>query len=807
MKKPASLCRLLIPFMLALLPLNTHAQNWELVWADEFDGTEVDTTKWSFQIGDGCPDLCGWGNGEEQYYTAENATVEDGLLRITAQRDTVGGRAYTSTRMRTKGKAEWTYGRFELRAKLTRTTGFWPAVWMLPTDDTYGGWAASGEIDILEIFGNTSATVHGTLHFGGASPQNTSSGGSFTLPFRNFSTSFHDFAMEWVPGEFRWYVDGDLYHTETDWYTTEARFPAPFDQQFHLLVNLAIGGAAGTPNASSRFPQTMEVDYIRVYQASNEPPTVQWEAPAAGTVVAPGSDVVLRATPADTDGLISRVVFMAGDVELGVDDTAPYEVTVGSVAEGCYVLRAKAIDNLGGVAWTSDTPITVGACSQAPYAMVPVQLPGTVEAEHFDLGGDGVAYHDLDDVNASTPLGNDFRVDEGVDIDYALGNQHGYFVREFMAGEWLEYRVDVAVTGPYNIDLRARSETGATVSVLSDATELVEGLAIPASSDDGFTTIRTANVLLEAGIQAFRVEASDGAFSLDHINVTTYVEPPAAGTFVIEDFADVTGAAWNYFGGAQGMVTNDGGLNTFLRATFVGAGGDGSGFYGVMWNNLPDTDQAIIPVDPWFSVRVRHSSTATTVAQYVFEITVREDLDGNGWTNGQEDSHRLDVVFDAASFNDEWIQISAPLSAFTDLQTGGNGILEGALDEVVFVVSQVTGPDPSAVEIDVDDVIISAGALSTGVESSVPQTLTLSQPYPNPTAGFAQLSYELNQPGPVAVHLYDLLGRQVQHAPLGFQTVGRHAFRLDLSEISSGVYFVRFEAGERVETRRVVVAR
>lgn len=806
MRRYAACIGLLLVMM--MLPIREAvAQNWQLVWADEFEGTEVDTTKWSFQIGDGCPELCGWGNGEEQYYTAENATVADGMLRITARRDSVGGRAYTSARLRTIGKADWTYGRFELRAKLTRSTGFWPAVWMLPSDEAYGGWAASGEIDILEIFGNASGTVHGTLHFGGESPQNTSSGGSWTLPLRNFSTSFHTFAMEWVPGEFRWYVDDLLYHTETDWYTTEARFPAPFDQPFHLLVNLAIGGAGGTPDASSRFPQTMEVDYIRVYQADNEAPTVQLDAPADGAVVAPGTDLVLRATPTDTDGLISRVLFMADDGVLAVDETAPYEATLGPVAEGCYVLRAKAVDNLGGEAWSADHQVTIGSCVQAPYAMLPAAVPGTIEAEHFDLGGEDVAYHDADDTNAGNALGNDFREAEAVDIDYALGSQQGYFVRDFTAGEWLEYQVNVDITGAYTIDLRASSEGGATVSVQVDGVELVGGLAIPASSNNGFTTIRTTNVAMAAGVQTVRVEATEGTLALDQIVITPYVEPPAAGTFVIEDFADLTGAAWNYFGNAEGMVTNDGDTDTFMRATFSGTGGTGDAFYGVMWNNLPDTEQAVFPADPWFSVRVRHSSTETTVAQYAFEITVREDTDGDGWTRDREDSHRLDVVFDQAAFNDEWIQISAPLSSFVDLETGGNGILEGALDEVVFVVSQVVGSDPSAVVIDIDDVILSAGPLSTGIDASVPQTLALSQPYPNPTTGFAHLTYELAQPGPAAVTLYDLLGRQVRHTPMGFQTVGKHAFRVDLSDVSSGVYFVRLNASGQVQTRRIVVAR
>ncbi|MEM1127426.1 MAG: family 16 glycosylhydrolase [Bacteroidota bacterium] len=798
-----------LSFFMLMLPWRAaQAQNWELVWADEFNGTEVDTSKWSFQIGDGCPDLCGWGNGEEQYYTAENATVEDGMLRITALEDSVGGRAYTSARLRTKGKAEWTYGRIELRAKLTRTNGFWPAVWMLPTDEQYGGWAASGEIDILEVFGREAATVHGTVHYGGESPKNTFSGGSWTLPRRDFSRAFHDFAIEWVPGEIRWYADGNLYHIQNEWYTTEARFPAPFDQQFHLLVNVAVGGAGGVPDASSRFPQSMEIDYIRVYQSENVAPSIVLDAPVGGAVQEPGSDVRLQASPTDPDGLISRVLFYAGDALVAEVDTAPYEATISSVSEGCYTLRAQVIDNLGGKAWSEETPLTVGSCVQAPYGLVPVAVPGRLQAEHFDLGGAQEAYRDLDATNAGNALGHTFRPDEGVDIDYALGSEQGFFVRDFEAEEWLEYQIAPIAAGAFNIDLRARTEGGATVSLFADSTLLARGVAIEPSGQDGFATVRVPNLTLDDRVQTLRVQADAGRFELDYITLTAYTEPPAEGTFLVEDFTDQTGAAWNYFGSVEGMVTTGDGLNPFLRATFSGSGGAGEAFYGVMWNNFPDDNQVVIPADPWFNVRIRHASAATTVNRYAFEITVREDTNGDGWDDGEEDSHRFDAVFDPRSFNDEWISLSIPLSTFMDLQTGGNGILEGSLDEVVFVVSQVVGPDPSSVQVDLDDIILSSGRLSTSVPTIEPlSSFELYRPYPDPTAGIANVVYNLDEPSPVALYVYDLLGRRVLQSSMGVQATGTHRHHLDLSGVSAGVYFIRLTAGGRVQTRTVVVAR
>jgi beta-glucanase (GH16 family) len=181
--------------------------DYQLVWSDEFDGMGVDPSKWSFQIGDGCPNLCGWGNNELQYYHEENATVTGGQLVITAREESFGGKDYTSTRMRTIGLGDWKYGRFEMRATMPVGQGLWPAFWMLSTDDAYGGWAASGEIDIMEYLGHRTDHVSGAIHYGGSWPDNLFWSKGFTLPAGNFADRMHDFALEWDPHELRWYVD------------------------------------------------------------------------------------------------------------------------------------------------------------------------------------------------------------------------------------------------------------------------------------------------------------------------------------------------------------------------------------------------------------------------------------------------------------------------------------------------------------------------------------------------------------------------------------------------------------------------
>lgn len=246
----------------------TEIPGYNLIWNDEFEGTSIDDNKWEHEV-----NANGGGNNELQYYTArsENSYVKDGSLFIVALKENYSGnegkRDYTSARMRTLNKGDWKYGRIEVRAKLPFGQGLWPAIWMLPTDWVYGGWAASGEIDIMELLGHEPERVYGTLHYGGTFPNNTHSGSSYKLPTGNFSNDFHVFRLDWEEGEFRWYVDDIIYLTQKNWFSGSNPYPAPFDQKFHMLLNVAVGGNwPGSPNLSTSFPQIMEVDFVRVYQ-------------------------------------------------------------------------------------------------------------------------------------------------------------------------------------------------------------------------------------------------------------------------------------------------------------------------------------------------------------------------------------------------------------------------------------------------------------------------------------------------------------------------------------------------------------
>ena len=241
---------------------------WKLVWNDEFDGPALDYSKWEIEV-----NAFGGGNHELQIYTdrKENVRVENGHLLLEARRDNHGiagtVREYSSGRIRSKRRGDWKYGKFETRAKLPAGQGVWSAIWMLPTDEKYGTWASSGEIDIMEFKGQEPDVVWGTLHYGSQWPGNKHTGNTYKLDKGNFTDDFHIFTLEWEEGAIRWYVDGRLTQTQTNWDSDGGKFPAPFDQEFHILLNLAIGGGfLGNPDETTKFPREMLVDYVRVYQ-------------------------------------------------------------------------------------------------------------------------------------------------------------------------------------------------------------------------------------------------------------------------------------------------------------------------------------------------------------------------------------------------------------------------------------------------------------------------------------------------------------------------------------------------------------
>jgi len=240
---------------------------WQLVWSDEFDGPagqSPDAASWTYDVGGS-----GWGNNQLEFDTArpENVSLDgNGHLAIVARQEQYQGNDYTSARIKTQGLGEWTYGRFEASIQLPVGQGIWPAFWLLGADISSVGWPSCGEVDIMEYRGQTPLMVQGSLHGPGYSGGRAIWSQKYLPGPAGYDDGFHVFAVDWDPGVIRWEVDGTVYLT-----VDRTRLPAgstwAFDHPFFVILNVAVGGGfVGSPDGTTVFPQTMLVDYVRVYQ-------------------------------------------------------------------------------------------------------------------------------------------------------------------------------------------------------------------------------------------------------------------------------------------------------------------------------------------------------------------------------------------------------------------------------------------------------------------------------------------------------------------------------------------------------------
>ena len=242
---------------------------YNLLWHDEFDGDTLDESLWNYE-----PHAPGWTNEELQEYTTstDNVFVKDGSLVIKAIKTEQDGKThYTSGKVTGQGKTQFLYGKVTASAKVPEGKGLWPAIWMMPQDEQhYGQWPKCGEIDIMEVLGNETGKAYGTLHYG---EPHADQQGTVELGSGAFAGDFHEYSVEWEPGEIRWYIDNTLYLTANDWFTAveggdERPYPAPFDQDFFVQMNLAVGGTwPGNPDETTDFDKAeFLIDYVRVYQ-------------------------------------------------------------------------------------------------------------------------------------------------------------------------------------------------------------------------------------------------------------------------------------------------------------------------------------------------------------------------------------------------------------------------------------------------------------------------------------------------------------------------------------------------------------
>ena len=460
--------------------------DWQPVWCDEFDYEGLPNSElWSYDTGGG-----GWGNGEAQYYTnmdPDNAYVSDGTLKITALKETYDSNEYTSARLVSRYKGDWLYGKIQIRAKLPSGNGTWPAIWMLPTDWEYGGWPYSGEIDIMEHVGSDSQFVYGTIHTG-AYNHNLGTQIGYNMELPDAETTFHVYELEWEPGRMEVFVDGISYgvfgYNPLSNINITNSDAWPFDQRFHLIMNLAIGGSWGGSIDNSIFPQTLEVDYVRVYQKDY-----------AGMDQTPPQPVE-NLTSLDISESSIKIMWDKATDDVYVKE---YEIYVDYALVGTTSLNAFKINNL------------------EPNSQYRVDVVAVDFAGHRS---------DQTTLSMSTQT---VRTIEGIIQAESYDNQSGIFreatqdegggedVTGISTDDYMEYVLVVPEDGEYTITYRIASEFDAEIKLYGPYVFPIETTFIPATGGNQiWTDVQSETFNLKAGLYTFKIKASIGGFNLNY---------------------------------------------------------------------------------------------------------------------------------------------------------------------------------------------------------------------------------------------------------------------------------------------------
>lgn len=462
-------------------------EEYVAVWCDEFDVDGLpDNTKWSYDVGGH-----GWGNGELQYYTEndlDNARVEDGNLIITAIKENYGGSGYTSARMITKDKGDWLYGKIQVKAKLPSGVGTWPAIWMLPTEWAYGGWPYSGEIDIMEHVGYDKNNVYSTIHTGAYNHMlNTQIG--FSYEDTTLETDFHVYEIEWEPGVIKTYIDG--FHYASFGYNPDysegllVSDAWPFDEEFHLILNIAVGGSWGgqqgvDPNI---WPQEMVVDYVRVYQKDYAENDTENPSPV---------------TDLEVTNVGASTAFVKWDRALDNNMTEKYEIYIDGTLHDTVLLNGYNLSGLvPGMSYTLEVVAVdfAGNKSTSTEVQFSTTEPGTIgkiEAEDYDVA-------------------------VGIDIEPTTDAGGGINVGWTHAGDYLKYTLKVTEAGYYKVDFRVASGDGGGTFTFSDGTMELP-LTTPATGGwQSWQTITTSNsIYLEEGTYTFVITFTSGGTNLNY---------------------------------------------------------------------------------------------------------------------------------------------------------------------------------------------------------------------------------------------------------------------------------------------------
>jgi beta-glucanase (GH16 family) len=469
-----------------------NIDDWQPVWCDEFDQDGLpDPSRWGYDVGGH-----GWGNQELQFYTQanlNNAFIEDGILNIRVIAETMGSNQYTSARLVSKYRGDWLYGRIQVRAKMPSGRGLWPAIWMLPTNWIYGDWPASGEIDIMEYVGYDPGIVHGTIHTGAFNHMmNTQIGFSRRVP--TVEDAFHVYEMIWEPGKIELFIDGERYARFGFNPDTTIQIPNsdawPFDDPFHLILNVAVGGTWGGLRGvdPSIFPQAMQVDYVRVYQRDYQALSQTPPRPITNPVVQRSTFNSVRFKwDALGEEIFSHVNIYANGEFVGKTTLNAFTVN-GLTPDSDHVIEIE-VENFNG---QKSPKVTLNASTE------PVRsIDRRIQAQAFDAMV-GVRTEATEDTEGDLNVGW---------ID---------------TGDYLEYQLEVKEAGTYQITYRVASLNGGGRIALLTRSRFPHTITeIPSTGGwQAWTSVTSETFNLPAGIFTFRLRADQGGFNLNYFDFT-----------------------------------------------------------------------------------------------------------------------------------------------------------------------------------------------------------------------------------------------------------------------------------------------
>ena len=545
------------------LTYSIFPQGYKLIWSDEFDGASPDQSKWVFETGNNG----GWGNNELEYYTnrSQNCSTGNNLLTITANKESYSGYNYTSARIKTQGKFSVKYGKIEARMKLPYGQGIWPAYWMLGDNINQVSWPACGEIDIMEMIGGQGRdkTVYGSAHWGGDISK------SYSLSSGIFADDFHTFDITWDQKKIVWHIDGLTYNTLD---ITPTALSA-FQKSFFIIFNLAVGGAwPGFPDNTTVFPQTMQVDYVRVYQDTTAFPSVSITSPQNNSSFPPNSDITLSANASMLNGTITKVEFYQNALKIGETYVSPYQMTWNNVLAGKYHITCIAFSNTGFNSTSDTINVNVGSTVlTSPYGGTPARVPGTIEAENFDLGGQNNSYYDADTPND----GGQYRTTEGVDIESCSDTGGGYDVGWNAIKEWRQYTISVKDSGTFQIGARVSSTS--TTGSMHFEIDGIDVTGIMSAPNTGawqtWTTVLSKSFTLTSGIHQLKFFVNTAGFNINKFDVyppnakpyINFIYPTGGEQFAQDSIVEVK---WNsqQIGSVNiGFSTNGGAFWTFVQ--------------------------------------------------------------------------------------------------------------------------------------------------------------------------------------------------------------------------------------------------